>query len=54
LPQEKKAFVFTFRSEKEGIFFEEWQLTTVPELPVHLPPIQLNGIALKYDIDEPK
>lgn len=54
LPNEKKTFVFTFRSEKEGVFFEEWELHTIPELLSHLPHIQLNGIALKYDVDEPK
>ncbi len=54
MPQEKKTFVFTFRSEKEGIFYEEWQLHTIPELPIKLPAIQLNGVALKYDCDELK
>ena len=50
VPKETKRFVFTFRSEKEGMFFEEWVLETDPIILV--PKIQLNGIGLKYNFDE--
>ena len=31
-PGESKTFIFSFRSEKAGMYFEEWELHTEPLL----------------------
>lgn len=31
LPQESKTFTFSFRSEKPGMYFEEWEILTEPQ-----------------------
>jgi hypothetical protein len=45
-PGESKIFTFSFRSERAGMFFEEWELLTEPLLIKALPVVNLSGIAL--------
>lgn len=48
-PGESKTFTFSFRSEKIGMFNEEWELLTEPLLMTSLPMLQLSGMALQED-----
>ena len=48
-PGETKTFIFSFRSEKPGMYFEEWELLTEPALLSPLPLINLSGMAVKED-----
>ena len=48
-PGEAKTFIFSFRSEKVGMFNEEWELLTEPLLQNTLPVLSLSGIALQTD-----
>lgn len=48
-PGESKTFIFSFRSEKPGMFLEEWELQTEPYLLETLPVLHLSGIALQED-----
>ncbi len=48
-PGEQKAFNFSFKSEKTGMFNEEWELLTEPLLLNPLNNVALSGIALEED-----
>lgn len=48
-PGESKAFTFSFKSDKVGMFNEEWELLTEPKLIQPLSLISLNGIATQED-----
>jgi hypothetical protein len=48
-PGETKTFIFSFRSEKPGIFSEEWELLTEPQLLEPVPVLNLSGMAVKED-----
>mmetsp|Transcript_29997 Transcript_29997/g.40607 ORF Transcript_29997/g.40607 Transcript_29997/m.40607 type:complete len:106 (-) Transcript_29997:2499-2816(-) len=48
-PGESKTFTFSFKSDKAGMFNEEWALLTEPNLLNPLPLISLSGIALSDD-----
>lgn len=49
-PGEHKTFTFSFRSaEKPGMYFEEWELLTDPQLLTGLPVVNLSGIATLAD-----
>lgn len=48
-PGESKTFTFSFRSQKVGMFNEEWELLTEPLLMNTLPVLALSGIALEPD-----
>lgn len=48
-PGESKTFIFSFRSEKVGMFNEEWELLTEPLLINTLPVLTLSGISLQSD-----
>lgn len=48
-PGESKTFIFSFRSEKVGMFNEEWELLTEPLLMNSLPVLSLSGISLQVD-----
>ena len=49
-PGESKTFTFSFRSaETPGMYFEEWELLTDPQLLVALPLVYLSGIATLND-----
>lgn len=51
-PGESKTFIFSFRSEsKAGMYFEEWELLTEPQLLATLPQLNLSGIVIKRDQD---
>jgi hypothetical protein len=44
--------MFSFRSaEKPGIFFEEWELLTDPQMLQPLPLVYLSGISTLSDLD---
>jgi len=49
-PGEQKTFIFSFRSEKVGMFNEEWELLTEPLLLNSLPVLSLSGISLQTDL----
>ena len=49
-PGESKTFIFSFRSKKVGMFNEEWELLTEPQLTNSLPVLSLSGIALQPDL----
>jgi hypothetical protein len=48
-PGEAKTFIFNFRSEKPGIYSEEWELLTEPQLLEAVPILNLSGMAVKED-----
>ena len=48
-PEEEKEFTFSFFSEKNGVFSEEWGLMTTPPLPQCNLNIHLNGLVHKYE-----
>lgn len=48
-PGESKPFIFSFRSEKPGMFNEEWELLTEPQLLEAAPILNLSGMATKAD-----
>ena len=48
-PGEQKTFIFSFRSEKPGMFNEEWELLTEPQLLEPAPLLYLSGMATKAD-----
>jgi hypothetical protein len=48
-PGEAKPFIFSFRSEKPGMFNEEWELLTEPQLLEPAPILNLSGMATKAD-----
>lgn len=48
-PGESKIFTFSFKSEKVGIFNEEWNLLTEPVLLNNLPILSLSGIGVEAD-----
>jgi hypothetical protein len=48
-PGEKKKFVFSFKTEKVGMFNEEWELLTEPALLGSLPQLSLSGIGEAED-----
>jgi len=48
-PGESKAFNFSFKSNKIGMFNEEWELLTEPLLMSPLASISLSGIACEDD-----
>lgn len=48
-PGESKTFIFSFRSEKPGMFNEEWELLTEPNLITPAPLLCLSGMATKAD-----
>ena len=48
-PDEEKEFTFSFFSEKNGVFSEEWGLVTVPPLQNCDLSIHLNGLVHKYE-----
>jgi hypothetical protein len=48
-PGESKTFIFSFRSEKPGIFNEEWELLTEPQLLEAAQILNLSGMATKSD-----
>jgi len=51
LPGEKMAFPFLFKSEKPGIFSEQWKFVTSPILNEGRPVIvNLKGVAFQEDI----
>jgi len=49
LPNETKSFYFTFRSERVGIFTEEWEFITDPPLITPLPQFKLLGHSIRED-----
>jgi hypothetical protein len=53
-PGESKTFTFSFKSEKVGMFNEEWELLPTPSLMNELPQLCLSGIAVKEDEYEDK
>ena len=48
-PDEEREFTFSFFSEKNGVFSEEWGLITTPPLPQYDLNIHLNGLVHKYE-----
>ena len=48
-PDEEREFTFSFFSEKNGVFSEEWGLVTTPPLPECDLNIHLNGVVHKYE-----
>ena len=48
-PGEAKTFIFSFRSEKPGMFNEEWELLTEPQLLEAAPVLNLSGMATQGD-----
>ena len=48
-PDEEREFTFSFFSEKNGVFSEEWILVTTPPLPDCNLNIHLNGLVHKYE-----
>ena len=48
-PEEEKEFTFSFFSEKNGVFSEEWGLVTTPPLPHCDLNLHLNGLVHKYE-----
>lgn len=48
-PGEAKTFIFSFRSEKPGMFNEEWELLTEPQLLEPAPLVYLSGMATQDD-----
>ena len=48
-PGEQKTFIFSFRSTKPGMFNEEWELLTEPQLLETAPLLNLSGMATKND-----
>lgn len=48
-PGESKTFIFSFRSEKPGMYNEEWELLTEPCLINPAPLLCLSGMATKAD-----
>jgi hypothetical protein len=48
-PGECKIFTFSFRSEKPGMYFEEWELLTEPLLLSSLPLLNLSGMSTQSD-----
>lgn len=48
-PGESKTFIFSFRSEIPGIYNEEWEFLTDPELMERAPLLNLSGMATKDD-----
>ena len=48
-PDEEREFTFSFFSEKNGVFSEEWGLVTTPPLPDCDLNIHLNGVVHKYE-----
>jgi hypothetical protein len=48
-PGEAKTFIFSFRSEKPGMFNEEWELLTEPQLITPAPILNLSGMATRVD-----
>jgi len=48
-PGESKIFTFSFRSERPGMYQEEWELLTEPLLLNALPLINLSGISTQGD-----
>ena len=48
-PGEAKTFIFSFRSEKPGMFNEEWELLTEPQLLETAPLLNLSGMATQGD-----
>lgn len=48
-PGESKAFTFSFKSAKVGMFNEEWELLTEPLLQTPLSLVSLSGIATQED-----
>ena len=48
-PDEEREFTFSFFSEKNGVFSEEWELITTPPLPQSDLNIHLNGLVHKYE-----
>jgi hypothetical protein len=48
-PGESKSFTFSFKSEKVGMFNEEWELLTEPILLNPLSLVSLSGIATQED-----
>ena len=48
-PDEEREFTFSFFSEKNGVFSEEWGLITTPPLPQCDLNIHLNGLVHKYE-----
>ena len=49
-PEEEKEFTFSFFSEKNGVFSEEWGLITTPPLPDCDLNLHLNGVVHKYEV----
>ena len=48
-PDEEREFTFSFFSEKNGVFSEEWGLVTTPPIPNCDLNIHLNGVVHKYE-----
>ena len=48
-PDEEREFTFSFFSEKNGVFSEEWELETTPPLQNCDLGIHLNGLVHKYE-----
>ena len=48
-PGEAKTFIFSFRSEKPGMYNEEWELLTEPQLLEAAPLLNLSGMATQGD-----
>ncbi len=48
-PGETKTFIFSFRSETPGMFNEEWELLTEPQLLETAPLLYISGMATKED-----
>lgn len=48
-PGERKIFVFMFSSEKVGMFSENWDLLTDPQLSTPLPQLNLTGYSFELD-----
>jgi hypothetical protein len=48
-PGESKTFIFSFRSEKPGMYNEEWEMLTEPNLINPAPLLCLSGMATKAD-----
>ena len=48
-PGESRTFIFSFRSDMAGMFNEEWELLTEPQLLEAVPILNLSGMATKQD-----
>ena len=48
-PGESKTFIFSFRSDKPGMFNEEWELLTEPQLLEPAPLLYISGMAIQDD-----